>query len=113
MKRNVKARARRPGQPRTYGPRLALIFVPVAIAAVIAALVILARGGDAGEVKTSDAAGVPAASPAVEGVVAERSSVDLGHVPLDTPVKYDFTLRNTGTERVSVGPPRIEVLEGC
>jgi hypothetical protein len=47
------------------------------------------------------------------GVEVSEASVDFGHVPLNMPVGRTFVLRNTGSERVSLGKTRIEVVEGC
>lgn len=59
----------------------------------------------------------PAAGRAGNGragaVEVAAPSIDLGRVPLDTPVSHAFRLRNTGTEMASLGQARIETLEGC
>jgi hypothetical protein len=47
------------------------------------------------------------------GVQVARPSVDLGHIPLNTPVSHVFRLENTGVEPVAIGQVRIQALEGC
>lgn len=47
------------------------------------------------------------------GIEAPQPVIDLGRVPLDTPVQPAFLLRNVGADRAYFGRPTIEVLEGC
>jgi hypothetical protein len=49
----------------------------------------------------------------VAGVEVLQPVADAGQIPLNTPVQRLWRLRNTGTTRVTIGLPSIEVLEGC
>ena len=50
---------------------------------------------------------------APRAVFRERE-VDFGHVPLDTPIEYRFTLHNAGGQPLTiVGAPFAKLLDGC
>jgi len=49
----------------------------------------------------------------VAGVEVLQPVADAGQVALNTPVQRLWRLRNTSPTRVTLGPPSIEVLEGC
>ena len=49
----------------------------------------------------------------VLAVEVSQPVAELGRVPLNTPVRGEWRLRNTGAIPVSLGRPSIEVLEGC
>lgn len=99
------------------------------IGGVVAVGVLLALGAAAltGQFGTSTeteqtARDVPAASDTsapvqaraeAGGVMVEQASVDVGRVPLNTPISHSFKLSNTGAAPVQLGPPRVEILEGC
>lgn len=106
------SRAKQRGVRR--GPRLlGLTVVIVAVAAALAVLVGAGRGGsDQPTVQSETATAGPAAAQ-VHGLEVDRASVDAGRVPLNTPVRQEFRLRNTGGETVALGRARVEVLEGC
>jgi len=96
-----------------------------ALASVVAAVAVTlwltsSRGSDnssaaAGQGQAAAGAtnGAPNVTASAGGVEVAESSVDLGRVPLNTPVDRTFVLRNTGSERVSLGKIKIEALEGC
>ena len=97
---------------------------------VLAASVLLAcgSGSDGGSSGSPQPAATRNASPAAQGtpknalpdgplqvltVEVTQPVADLGKIPLNTPVRTGWVLRNTGTTPVSIGRPSIEVLEGC
>jgi hypothetical protein len=44
----------------------------------------------------------------------DRSTIDLGKVPLDVPVKATFKLKNVGDQPLTIkGEPRVELVKGC
>lgn len=49
----------------------------------------------------------------VAGVEVPQPVADLGHYPVDTPVKAEYTLRNSSAVPVRLGEASIQVLEGC
>ncbi len=75
------------------------------------------RGGTDAVAATSGPGAAETSLPAgpiqVAGVEVLQPVADAGQIPLNTPVQRLWRLRNTGTTRVTVGRPSIEVLEGC
>jgi hypothetical protein len=49
----------------------------------------------------------------VGAVVVDHGTWELGTVPLNTAVRPEWHLRNTGDEAVVIGEPRPEVRQGC
>lgn len=93
-------------RPRRFpSPLLAGIGI-VTVAGLLAVTVLLLRGGN-----DAQPAPIPAAGAA--GVLALQPSVNLGRVPLNTPVQHAFRLKNTGDAPVTLGQARVETLEGC
>lgn len=101
-------------------PRFVLALGALAVAGVMVLWLVSSRGSDgspaagahdhaAGAPLNVTATGIASAA----GVEVSEASVDFGHVPLNVPVDRTFVLRNTGSERVTLGKTRIEVVEGC
>jgi hypothetical protein len=85
-----------------------------AIALLLAVIVIAGSGLLGGSDDTAAPAGGISVAPATAaGIEAAEPWADLGRVPLDTPVRHAYTLRNTGDVAASLGKATIEVLEGC
>ena len=105
--------AGRRGRPRRTFP--ALLLVAAAIAVALAAVVVprLLVGGD----NSQDVGEVAATSaPQRAGDLAvSASSVDLGHIPLDSWANYSFRLRNEGQAPlvVTVREASVSALQGC
>lgn len=59
----------------------------------------------------------PAVTPVVNGaprLVTDRTLVDEGYVKLNTPIRSQFRLSNTGDQPLQVlAEPRVELVEGC
>ena len=49
----------------------------------------------------------------VGAIVVDHGTWELGTVPLNTAVRPEWILRNTGDEAVVIGEPRPEVRQGC
>ena len=108
----------RSGRPRKAGttsrgqPWGRLAFVLAAGLAIFAGALWLAVGGKSGSQTASDAQ-LPAGPVTVAGVEAPQPVANLGTVPVDTPVRTEYLVRNTGTSAVTLGTAGIQVLEGC
>jgi len=88
---------RRSQKRRSRFPWVPVIFGGVLLGA--AAIIMLARQGEGG--------GTPIVTVAPE-------LIDYGDVKLDTPLKFEITVRNAGSGTLRLtGEPYIEVLEGC
>lgn len=89
------------------------MFVAAAALLVIA-VIALPRLQDGG---SSDAPAVvlllPEGPARAGPVIVEEPVADLGHVPLNFPVRHVFRLVNSGSERVQLGRPHVAVLDGC
>ncbi len=90
--------------------------------ALAAAALVLAACGGGGEPQSKAPAQQPRTPAAAQlatgpvviaGVRVAAPVVDLGRVPLSTPIPHAWTLSNTGSEPVTLGQPRIQTLEGC
>ncbi len=97
---------------------------PTCILPVLAAVMLLAACGGGKEAATSatqpataaraQATTAVAAGPVeAAGVRVAAPSVDLGRVPLNTPVPHAWVLNNASAEPVALGQPRVQTLEGC
>ncbi len=101
-----------------------------ALVGLTAAALAACGSGSAGSSSAAPAGGpaTRAASPAAQrtaqnalpngpvqvlAVEVSQPVADLGQAPLNTPVRGSWVLRNNGSTPVSVGRPKIEVLEGC
>ena len=108
--------------------RSALVATAISAAIGLAALGLVGCGpaSDGGVVSPSDPSStkpptaekatknqLPAGPLQVLTVEVLEPVVDLGRVPLNTPVRGEWLLLNTGATPVSVGRLSIEVLEGC
>ncbi len=65
------------------------------------------------ETATSSAVSMPDGPVEVMGVEVLQPVADAGRVALNTAVKREWLLHNTGTTPISLGRANIEVLEGC
>ncbi len=94
--------------------RYAVAVAAVAVVGALAAWAILSLRSPGAD---SNAGGAVTATAAraiqVAGVQVDQPSVDLGKVPLDTPVSHEFEVHNVGTGMAMLGQATIEVLEGC
>lgn len=118
------ARPRRPRkEPRLGRPRRTrvtrrrrpwgqLAVVAAATLAVLAVGLWLVAGNGSGPPGTSSAV-LPEGPVAVAGLEAPQPVANLGTVPLDTPVRAEYVVRNAGDSTVTLGTLGIEVLEGC
>ncbi|GAB4325634.1 MAG: hypothetical protein Kow0010_08270 [Dehalococcoidia bacterium] len=105
-------RTRRHGTTNRRQPWGQLALVIVAGLAVFAAALWLLAGGSSGSQTTSDAQ-LPTGPVTVAGVEAPQPVANLGTVRVDTPVRTEYLVRNTGTSAVTLGTAGIQVLEGC
>ncbi len=58
----------------------------------------------------------PTATPSVQGAPSisfATEQADLGRIPLDKEVRYDFRFTNVGSEPLVIQKTSIAVLEGC
>ncbi|MBE0607866.1 MAG: hypothetical protein IH609_00660 [Dehalococcoidia bacterium] len=62
---------------------------------------------------TSSAVSLPDGPVEVMGVEVLQPVADAGRVALNTAVKREWLLHNTGTTPITLGRANIEVLEGC
>ena len=77
-------------------------------AVLIVAVGFLAWRGSAPQTSTSPA------STGSSRLSVDRSTIDLGKVPLDVPVKATFKLKNVGDQPLTIqGEPRVELVKGC
>lgn len=124
-------RSRRDGSARTRAVTpwmMALTVLALAGAVAVALAVGDKKQGDSASAGVSGAAkgsanamGMPYAqtpgegtgSAAAGGVVVDGAKWHLGSVPLNVAVLPTWTLRNTGTDAVTIGEPSPEILEGC
>lgn len=91
----------------------------VGIAALVVSFVVI--GGGSGESQpaltpvTESSGGSHAAPPRKGGpsIQFPTSSVDLGQVPLDTPVSYAFEFANVGDDTLRIEGVDVKMLEGC
>lgn len=116
--RRGERRARRAAGKRQRRPqRRARVLVAAAallVTAVLVAVIALPRFRDGGSSDAPAAELLLPEGPARAGpVVVEEPVADLGHVPLDFPVRHVFRLVNSGSERVQLGRPHVAVLDGC
>ncbi len=114
-------------QRRNVRTALVAIGVPALVGLLVLGLVGCRSGSD-GSAATSEPSTTNLPSPATEKATKNQLPAgpvrvltvevlqpvfDLGRVPLNTPVRGEWLLRNTGATAVSVGRLSIEVLEGC
>lgn len=113
-----------PPRARPRRHRVAVASVGAVFAAAIGVgLAVGTSGGDEAPARTgeSNAMGMPVietpgratGTASAAGVTVDRARWELGRVPLNVAVRPSWTLRNTGSEPVTLGEPHAEVLEGC
>jgi hypothetical protein len=110
------APAREP--PKRSAGRWAIAVGLSLVAVVLAVLtaVLVTRGNSSSPAAAKEAkidATMASATRRAAGLEAELATVDLGHVPMSTGCGFTYKLRNTGDAPITVGRPRVEVLEGC
>ncbi len=86
---------------------------PIVVMAV-GAVIIVAVGFLAWRGSSSPQTTPSPASPGSARLSVDRSTIDLGKVPLDVPVKATFKLKNVGDQPLTIkGEPRVELVKGC
>ena len=112
-----QSRSREPRRPSGKRPARwrRPLWLGLGLAVVVAAAGLIALAVSSGGASTPEPAALdlPDGPARAAGIEAPETVVDLGHVPLDTVVEPSFVLRNTGDTVARLGPPRVEVLEGC
>lgn len=129
-RRRVAAASQRRGRPRPNSG-LKAFAVLAAVGAVVAAVAAIALGSGPSEPSGKQTTLEPTGETAAMGVpvvvtpgsasgVATAGSVQvdaanwaMGQVPLDVAVRPSWTIRNTGSEPVSLGEPSAVVRAGC
>lgn len=119
MGKQVRAK-RNPRKKRaSMRPLLAGAVFAMALAVVAGVAFAYSSGSDesdapvsAGSASTT-ATGSGRAAVRVAGVEVAHPLADRGRLPLNTPVRQQWMLKNTGETPVTLGKPKIEVLEGC
>lgn len=105
-----RPRVARPARQRQPWAQLALLAVG-GVAVLVAAVWLMIGRGDGST--TTPEFDLPAGAVSVAGLEAPQPVANLGTVPVDTPVRAEYTVRNTGIAAVTLGKAGIEVLEGC
>lgn len=104
QKRNNRQKA--PQQPQRN--LLPWLLVGGIVLVIVAAVVILARQPEPGQVTT------PAKVTGSPRLEVDKDRIDFGDVPLGQTVKASFKLTNVGDEPLTISfPPVAEVVDGC
>lgn len=85
----------------------------LALAAVLATLLVVGRGGEEADRAPAVEVLLPEGAASAGGVVVAEPVAEFGHVPLDLTVQHVFHLLNTATTAAEVGRPSVATLDGC